>query len=163
MIEVFQASEQDAAELSGLMNAIIVRGGTTAYEDQFSPQQFAEHFISGDHCVSCLKAVDAEGSMLGFQVLARQEFLPDGWVDIGTFTRVGLIRKGVGQALFKPSLEVAQLGGFHSINATIRADNASGLAYYAKIGFTDYNILMAVPLKDGTPVDRICKRYEFRF
>lgn len=44
-------------------------------------------------------------------------------------------------------------------NATIRADNAGGLAYYARMGFQDYAVARGVPLADGTPVDRISRRY----
>jgi hypothetical protein len=46
------------------------------------------------------------------------------------------------------------------INATIRADNTGGLAYYAKMGFETYGITKDVPLLDGTPVDRINKRFQ---
>jgi hypothetical protein len=48
-----------------------------------------------------------------------------------------------------------------AVNATIRADNHSGLPYYEKMGFTTYKIVEAAPLKNGTPVDRICKKYSF--
>ena len=41
----------------------------------------------------------------------------------------------------------------------IRDSNESGLAYYSKIGFIDYSVNKAVPLNDGTPVDRISKKY----
>jgi hypothetical protein len=46
-----------------------------------------------------------------------------------------------------------------AINATIRADNVGGLAFYSRLGFTDHGISRAVPLRDGTPVDRVSKRF----
>ncbi len=46
------------------------------------------------------------------------------------------------------------------IDATIRADNASGLAYYKAMGFTDWDVLRDVPLSDGRVVDRIRKRFD---
>ena len=49
--------------------------------------------------------------------------------------------------------------GREAINATIRADNAGGLAFYTKQGFVDYGVTPAVPLADGTPVDRVHKRF----
>ena len=45
------------------------------------------------------------------------------------------------------------------MNAEIRADNEGGLAFYGKMGFQDQDVDRAVPLGDGTPVDRINKRY----
>jgi hypothetical protein len=39
-------------------------------------------------------------------------------------------------------------------------DNRVGLAFYEKMGFRTYETLRRVPLRDGTPVDRILKRYD---
>ena len=47
-----------------------------------------------------------------------------------------------------------------TIDATIRADNTGGLAFYGRMGFTDYDCVAGVPLKDGTLVDRIRKRFD---
>ncbi|WP_420810234.1 GNAT family N-acetyltransferase [Ensifer aridi] len=66
---------------------------------------------------------------------------------------------GAGTALFAATKAYARDAGFLAINATIRADNIGGLAYYSKMGFVDYKVDKAVPLKDGRPVDRISKRY----
>lgn len=47
--------------------------------------------------------------------------------------------------------------GLVALNATIRAGNETGLAYYASCGFEDYRIDRAMPLKDGRPVGRVSK------
>jgi ribosomal protein S18 acetylase RimI-like enzyme len=65
----------------------------------------------------------------------------------------------VGSALFNVMRSAARKRGLTAINATIRADNSGGLAFYNRMGFLDYEVTRAVPLKDGTPVDRIRKRY----
>ncbi len=67
---------------------------------------------------------------------------------------------GVGRALFPATRAAAEELGLEFINATIRADNVSGLAYYSKMGFEPYDRLVQVPLLDGTPVDRIKKRFK---
>jgi len=67
--------------------------------------------------------------------------------------------RGVGSALFPVTRVAAEELGLKFINATIRADNVSGLAYYAKMGFETYDRLVQIPLLDGTPVDRIKKRF----
>ena len=86
--------------------------------------------------------------------------LPEHWATIGTFARVGLTRRGVGGALFIVTVKAAREVNVHVIDATIRANNTSGLAFYSRQGFADSNRLVGVPLTDGRPVDRIRKRYD---
>lgn len=59
---------------------------------------------------------------------------------------------GVGSALFPATRAAAEELGLEFINATIRADNVGGLAYYAKLGFQLYDRLVQVPLLNGTAV-----------
>ncbi len=158
-MQVLAVTQTDAEELTSLLNAIIARGGTTAHEVPFTPESFAEHFISGQDCIACVKAIDGSGVALGFQSLGFADYAPKGWGDIGTFTRVDGTQRGVGSALFAKTKRIASKKGIAMINATIRADNTGGLAYYSKIGFVDYALLKALPLDDGTLIDRICKKF----
>jgi L-amino acid N-acyltransferase YncA len=150
----------DAAELAELLNAVIARGGTTALEDAFSPEQLAETYLDGPNVLACFVAVDsATGRIEGFQTLGRYPNLPDDVGDIGTFARVDGSKRGVGSALFAAMVECAHQLRLSAINATIRGDNEGGLVFYGKQGFEDHAITAAVPLKDGTPVDRVHKRF----
>jgi len=154
-----QAVENDVAELCAILNDIIEIGGTTAYETKLSDAQFHEHFLNGSSCIACLVALDTT-MCLGFQALSIRSDLPDGWLDIATFARTDNKVKGVGTALFqKTKLQFKNEKSSH-INATIRADNRSGLAYYTKMGFTDRTVRKAVPLQDGTCIDRISKQFK---
>lgn len=153
-----QAQPGDVAALVELLNEIIGAGGTTAIEEPLTDADFEHWFLSGPDCMACHVAVTPDFSIAGFQALERTSRLPDGWADIATFTRRPRI-PGVGSALFPVTREFARTAGFTTINATIRADNEGGLAYYAKLGFVDYSIAAGVPLLDGTPVDRLSKRY----
>lgn len=151
---------EDAPALCELLNAIIRIGGTTAHETPLEVETFAGQFLRGAGCLGCLVAEDASGGpSLGFQALERHDGLPEGWADIATFARPEPKRPGVGRALFAATAERARGLGLTAINATIRADNAGGLAYYARMGFQDYAVARGVPLADGTPVDRISRRY----
>jgi len=105
---------------------------------------------------------DETGRLLGFQTLGREAHLPDGVGDIGTFARVGGTQRGVGSALFVATRAAAKAKGLSAINATIRADNTGGLAFYGRMGFVDHSVSRGVPLKDGRPVDRIYKRFDLR-
>lgn len=159
IISVRPARPDDAGPLAGLLNVIIRQGGTTAIEDILDEAAFAAWFLEGPDHVSCLVATGPSGEHLGFQVLERADKLPSGWVDIASFARQETPVRGVGTALFASTVPLARAAGFKAINATIRADNTPGLAFYEKMGFVTYGLDRAVPLKDGTPVDRIHKRF----
>ncbi len=148
----------DAAELATLLNAIIARGGTTAWETPFTPDHLRDSYLIGP-TVHCCFVAERDGELLGFQTLGTQGFLPPEIGDIATFARVGGTQSGVGSALFAATKARARELGLAAINATIRADNAGGLAFYSRMGFIDHEVVPAVPLKDGTPVDRIRKRF----
>jgi L-amino acid N-acyltransferase YncA len=159
-IRIREARPDDAVTLCEILNAIIRIGGTTALETPLDVAQFQEAFLVGPCFITCFVAEDEEaGRLWGFQALGHYPELPPGWADIATFARVEPKLRGVGTALFGATRVRSRELGLTAINAAIRADNASGLAYYAKMGFEDYGALRDVPLEDGTPVDRILKRY----
>jgi len=158
-IAVRDVARDDASELAELLNAIIARGGTTALEDAFTPEQLADAYLVGPAVHCCFVAVNREARRLeGFQTLGRYPGLPDDVGDIGTFARIDGKQRGVGSALFANTRERARRMGLAAINATIRADNVGGLAFYRSQGFEDHSVTPAVPLKDGALVDRVNKR-----
>jgi GNAT superfamily N-acetyltransferase len=119
-----------------------------------------EYFLAGPNLVNCFVAEDEKTRILrGFQALERSSELPEDWADIATFARAEPKIPGVGAALFAATRLRSRDLGLRAINATIRADNTGGLIFYEKMGFEDYKTTKAVPLKDGTPIDRISKRY----
>ena len=142
-----------------ILNEIIGIGGTTAFETAFSEDGFAALYLHGDDLVACHVALDADGQVAGFQWVGHNSKLPIGCVDIATFARRDPPLRGTGRALFVATCAFALDAGFAQINATIRADNVPGLGYYAKMGFVDHVVAKAIPLSDGTPVDRISKRF----
>lgn len=164
-LAVRHATREDAAEMAELINAIIAIGGTTAYEEPFDAASMDASYISLPQLVSCFVA-EADGGIVGFQGLMRSfdpaDPLPHGWATIGTFARVGLTQRGVGGALFARTVVAAREADITTIDATIRADNTGGLAFYARQGFVDYHRLVGLPLRNGTPVDRIRKRFDIR-
>lgn len=151
--------ETDAPTLAALLNEIIARGGTTALEQPFTPAALKEAMLTGPDVYCCFVAENAAGELVGFQALTHSDHVPDGVGDIGTFARVQHVQRGTGSLLFAATQQVAIERGLTAINATIRADNAGGLAFYRRLGFVDENIHRAEPLSDGTLVDRISKRY----
>jgi L-amino acid N-acyltransferase YncA len=154
------AEPDDAVALCAILNSIIAIGGTTAMEVPLGLAEFVGYFLEGEDVLSCFVAEDrATARRLGFQGLSRHPELPQDWADIGTFTGVAPKTPGVGTALFAATRGWARAHGVAVVNAAIRADNRGGLAYYEKMGFRQYQVLTGVPLRDGTPVDRIFKKY----
>ena len=152
------ALRSDAADLTRLLNQIIAIGGTTAHENAFSEEYFTESYILGPEVICCHVAED-NNRLLGFQALDRAAGLAQGWGDIGTFVDPGQQRGGVGAALFKATLAAAKRSGLKVINATIRADNTSGLGYYRRRGFVEYHVDPDFRLKNGLKVGRISKQF----
>ncbi len=72
--------------------------------------------------------------------------------------RIGEKGRGIGRLLSEATFEAARNDGYSEINATIRADNFEGLAFYTKIGFRDHSVQRAKPLGSGKIVDRVSKR-----
>ena len=149
--------------MAKMLNEIIDAGGTTAHQTRFDQDRMIAHYVRPPHKIATFVALDAN-RLIGFQALERSDPdtnpLPDGWGTIASFVRVDAAGKGVGRALFKATRLAAQQAGLTSIDATIRADNESGLGYYKAMGFVDYDRLIQVPLSNGTRVDRIRKRYD---
>ena len=158
-LQIRPATAVDADALRRILNRIIAIGGTTAHETPMSLAEFQEHYVDGQDCLSCLMAETEDGVALGFQALVRNPDLAADWGDIATFTQREPRRPGVGSALFEATKRAARDLGLVAINATIRADNYAGIPYYEKMGFQTYGIAEAVPLLDGTPVDRVSKVY----
>ncbi len=157
---VRDVTREDAPALADLLNAVIAAGGTTALEAAFTPDALDETYLTGPNVICCFVAVDrTSGRIGGFQTLGRHPGLPGDVGDIGTFARIDGTQRGIGSALFAATRARAGALGLTAINATIRADNAGGLAFYGKQGFVDAGVTPAVPLRDGTPVDRIHKRF----
>ncbi|HEX3406608.1 MAG TPA: GNAT family N-acetyltransferase [Caulobacteraceae bacterium] len=154
------AEAADAEPLTELINAIIARGGTTALEEPLTPGKLNRIYLTGPDVICCFVAVDADtGELAGFQTLGTWPGLGEGLGDIGTFTRIGGQQRGVGTQLFAATRQRARELGVEAINATIRADNTGGLAFYSRTGFVDHHVDKGVPLKSGVPVDRISKRF----
>ena len=156
---VREAAIADVPELCGLLNDIIARGGTTAYEEPLDPETFADHFVTGADVVSCFVA-EQDGVLIGFQTLEQGDPLPVDVCAIASFSRSFSGVRGAGRALFPKSRAAAIAAGFRAIDAQIRADNVPGLGYYGAMGFVEYDVVRGVPLSDGTPVDRVRKRYD---
>jgi len=145
----------DRAQLTEILNAVITIGGTTAYQKPVT-RDFFDPLIDSPTPKSFLHVAETETMLLGMQWVRVME--PDDMGGIATFARPGTVQRGIGSALFQATKAASEAAGYAQLDATIRADNTGGLAYYSKMGFEDHSVTQAKPLDDGTKVDRIHKR-----
>lgn len=139
MTEIRPARLTDAEDMAEVQNAIY-RAGLRA-----SPVDVAlvrERYLDTAYGVACTVA-EQDGRVVGFQSLTRAwpgnpYGVAEGWGIIGTHIRPDAGRSGIGRRLFAASLAAAKIAGLKHIDASIGADNAPALAYYAAMGFKPY-------------------------
>jgi L-amino acid N-acyltransferase YncA len=149
------ANAADASGMTLVLNAVIAEGGTTAHETPMSAADVQAYFVDGSDVLSSVVAED-EGTIIGWQSVGWWHDDPH----IGTFVRPGLQAGGIGRGLFAATLAVLRDTDLDRIIAWIRADNAPGLAYYARIGFSDIGTDPHFTLSDGRKVGRVHRRFD---
>jgi L-amino acid N-acyltransferase YncA len=160
VITIRRAGDLDAREMAALISAIIRKGGTTAFTDEITRDDILEWRRSTPERSAWHVAENDSGALLGFQLIEPHQDLPPDACDVATFVKAGQTGLGIGSRLFEASRKAAQALGYVWINATIRADNASGLAYYQSRGFETYVKHPGQHLSNGQDVDKISKRYD---
>ncbi|GAA1778959.1 GNAT family N-acetyltransferase [Agromyces lapidis] len=162
-----RAEFDDADALAAVLNGVIAEGGKTAIDTPLTGSEFAEWFITGSHCISCVVAVADDGAFLGFQALERfHEELPPGVADIATFVTAVSRGAGAGRGLFTATAAIAEEAGLRCLRAVIRRSNEDAIRYYRAIGFgdegsvaTDESVILIRPVTPaGTPADRESER-----
>ena len=160
MITVRRAGDMDARAMADLLNDIIRAGGTTALTEDVSTDTIKDWLHQLPDQSVWHVAEDEKGIIYGFQYIRPNADLPPEACAIATFVRIGQTGLGVGSRLFEKTAQAAKDLGYAWIDATIRADNESGLTYYQSRGFEDYARHPRVTLGNGLIVDKISKRYD---
>ncbi len=159
MIHVRRAGSLDAGAMADLLNAIIARGGTTAHTQLVTRSTIIRWMARHGDQAAWHLAENDRGDLIGFQFIEPHSDLPPDACDVATFVRLGQTGLGIGSSLFDATRSAARALGYKWINATIRADNTGGLAYYQSRGFEDYARHPDIQLGDGTVTDKISKRF----
>ncbi|RJS91846.1 GNAT family N-acetyltransferase [Salinisphaera sp. Q1T1-3] len=134
------ARATDISALVDVLAAIIdATGRDRPHDADFVRQRYFDHPDQR----ACVVAVNEQDRALGFQALKYASVDNDydvtpGWGIIGTHIHPAAHRRGVGRALFEATQEAARRHALPTIDATIGADNQTGLAYYEAMGFRTY-------------------------
>lgn len=159
MVHVRPGLPADASAIVQLLNRIIRDGGTTAITRELTRDDLLGWMLSGDGSLWFV-ATDDDGALVGFQWIGPWGDLPGEACDIASFVATGKTGLGIGSALFETTSRAARALGYQWINASIRADNAGGLAYYQSRGFRQWGRQKGVELEDGRRVDKVLMRYD---
>ena len=158
-LHIRRAGPLDTSAMAELLNAIIRTGGSTAFTEEITSAELRDWMARAPGRSAWHIAEDAAGQVLGFQYIEPQDKLPADCCSIATFAREGMTGRGIGSALFTATVEAARALGYARIDATIRADNTGGRAYYQSRGFEQIAVERGTRLGDGTVVDRVVTRY----
>ena len=161
-ITVRPAVPADFSQMSELLNPIIAAGETTALQSPVTADDLLKRMDNFKGRNAWHVARNDSGRIMGFQFVEPHVDLPDDAGDIATYVRIGAIQLGIGSKLFEATKQAAAKLGYVWLNATIRADNSGGLAYYSSRGFKTWTTDEDTPLSDGTIVTKISKRYDLR-
>ena len=159
MISLRPVEYSDFDALADILNPLIDDGSSTAISSNVTGRLLADWRAKGGENAHWTVAVENGLRCVGFQWIQAKADLPKDVADIATFIQMGEAKRGIGGLLFKQTLGAAKALGYKAINANIRADNVSGLGYYAKLGFEDHAYIKDMELNDGRIVDKVIKRY----
>ncbi|WP_127104759.1 GNAT family N-acetyltransferase [Pararhodobacter zhoushanensis] len=148
-----QAISADAAGMARVLQALVASGQRSR---PATVGHVLSHYIDDPERLSCLLAVDAGGTVLGFQSLKRASAgnpydVTPGWGIIGTHIAPDAARRGIGRGLFEGTRATILREGLPGVDASIGTENAQGLAYYEAMGFRDYATATAVQRKAWHP------------
>lgn len=154
MLSVRSMQAADVPACCALINHSIAQGGTTAHEEIYSEDGFANDYFE---CPTIVNVVEAQGRIVGFQAAFEQD---PGVFSIGSFTDRRNPVKGAGRALVTQMIQDCRAAGGSVILAKITSDNTAGLGFYTRVGFDDWQVWPKDHQRPkGHWVDRIVKRY----
>ena len=136
-IVIREAGPDDAAGVVAVLNPIIAAGVFTTITAELSEEDERRYIESFPARGLFLVAV-ADDTLVGLQSVEPFDGSTPAFDHvgvIGTFVDLGWHRRGVASRLFAATFAAAPARGYEKLFTYIRADNAAGLAVYARHGF----------------------------
>jgi RimJ/RimL family protein N-acetyltransferase len=156
--QIRRATDHDAAGIARVLDEVVServhsaidRAWTTAeqrrYLHSMSDREALHVAIADSAAIIGCQTLDLYSPVLGSMAHVAQ---------IGTFILPPWRGRGVGQALFQHTRRFAQSAGYRKVVIQVRASNASALAFYRRLGFTDCGRLRQQVVIDGHEDDEI--------
>jgi RimJ/RimL family protein N-acetyltransferase len=157
-LRIRRAAQGDAAALVRILTGIAAEGKFTAITEPWPEETQRRYLESLSAREAVHVAVDESGEVIGYQTL-------DLWAptiesmghvgQVGTFLAPDWRRRGVGQALFRTTLDFARDRGYGKFVIQVRASNAGAQGFYARLGFRECGRLTSQVRIDGREEDEL--------
>jgi ribosomal protein S18 acetylase RimI-like enzyme len=161
-IFVRRATADDAEAILTILDIISRHRVFTAIDEPWSADQ-QRRYIS---CLSVREALHVgeqpAGTIVGYQTLEL-------WAptlksmshvgEIGTFVAPERQRRGIGEALFRTTLQFASNAAFRKFVVQVRSANTGAQAFYQRLGFRECGRLARQVRIDGRDDDEILMEY----
>jgi L-amino acid N-acyltransferase YncA len=153
-VEVRRAGEPDLPSITEIYNdAIMSTTGTFDTEPRTLADR-SEWFQAHDVRHPILVAV-SDARVVGWAALSpwSERKAYDETAEISVYVAESFRGRGIGQGLVKALVEVAQIGGYHTLLARVAGGNAASLRMHAAAGFAEIGVMREVGVKFGRRLD----------
>ena len=157
IVNIFQATDQDAESISLIWEVICAERIYTAVNRPFTPNQ-QRRYIANLSDREGLFVAKVDGQVVGFQSLDLFAKYTDSFDHvgvIGTFILPEWRRKGVAQLLAEHVIDFARKNHYEKFVIYIRAGNTKAQAFYKSIGYVQKGVLTNQVKIDGQYEDEV--------
>ena len=161
MIAIRKATPDDAEAMIALLEVIASERVYTAINKPWSAGQQRSHMAS----LSAREAIhlaQAAQQVVGYQTLELWAPTIDSMAHVGqlgTFLRSEWRRQGIGETLFRATLDFARQHNFLKFVIQVRASNSAAQSFYGRLGFKACGRLTRQVRMDGQEDDEILMEY----
>lgn len=160
-IAIRKATPDDAEAMLAVLEEIASERIYTAINKPWSAGQQRSHLAS----LSAREAIhvaQAAQEVVGYQTLELWAPTIDSMAHVGqlgTFLRSPWRRQGIGEALFRTTLDFARQTNFLKLVIQVRSSNTPAQSFYGQLGFKECGRLTRQVRMDGQEDDEILMEY----
>jgi L-amino acid N-acyltransferase YncA len=161
-IAIRTATADDAEAIIAVLEGIAAERIYTAIDIPWSPEQQRRYLMSLSAREAVHVAETAKEGVIGYQTL-------DLWAptinsmahvgQLGTFLRSEWRRQGIGEVLFRGTLDFARQHDFLKFVIQVRSSNTAAQAFYGRLGFRECGRLTRQVRMEGHEDDEILMEY----
>jgi RimJ/RimL family protein N-acetyltransferase len=161
-IAVRKATADDAEAIIAVLEGIASERIYTAINNPWSAEQQRHYLMSLSAREAIHVAEAVRGGVIGYQTLEQWAPSIDSMAHVGqlgTFLRPDWRRQGIGEALFRGTLDFARQRDFLKFVIQVRSANTAAQGFYQRLGFRECGRLTRQVRIDGQEDDEIIMEY----
>jgi ribosomal protein S18 acetylase RimI-like enzyme len=135
-----RATEGDAESIVAILEGIAAERIYTAIDRPWSGDEQRRYLLSLSTRETIQVAETEQGTLIGYETLELWAPTLHSMAHVGqlgTFVRPEWRRQGVGEALFRATLDFARGRGFGKFVIQVRSSNAGAQRFYKRLGFSE--------------------------